>query len=186
MKTINFYARLVKYISYALIPTIIFGFFTKWLYPAFALENPHIFGLFFSHTFDDYTIMTTSVPTMPFTHRLFAMLIDSIIVGLLIAILYSLIAIMKKCERNEIFSATTTSSLAIMSKYAFYLVLYTPINRMILSVVTTIHNAPGHKILTASFGSADLFNIFIFGIFMVMTLLLQQATTLQNEHNLTI
>jgi hypothetical protein len=186
MKNITFYARLVRYISWTLIPTVIFCFFSKWLSPEFAFTNPHIFGLFFSYTFDDYAFMSSSVPTMPFAHRLLGMLIDSMVVGLLITIFWLISMIMKKCENNETFSAATVTLFSNLSKYAFYLAIYTPINRMILSIVITMHNAPGHKVLTASLGSADLFNIFIFGIFMVMTLLLQQATNLQNEHNLTV
>ncbi len=186
MKNISFYARLVKYISYAFIPAIGIGFFTKWLFPTFSFANPHIFGLFFSYTFDNYEIMSSSVPSMPLIHRLLAMLIDSGVYILLIAILWLIAAIMKKFEQNEAFSASTVARFALLSKYAFYLALYTPINRMILSIVTTMHNAPGHKVLTASLGSADLFNIFIFAVFMVMTLLMQQATHLQNEQNLTV
>jgi hypothetical protein len=186
MKNISFYTRLVKYISYALIPAIGIGFFTKWLFPTFAFANPHIAGLFFSYTFDNYEVMSSSVPTMPLLHRLLAMLIDSGVCILLIAILWLIAAIMKKFEHNEAFSASTVACFAQLSKYALYLAIYTPINRMILSIVITMHNAPGHKVLTASFGSSDLCNIFMFGICMVMTLLLQQATQLQNEQNLTV
>ena len=186
MKNISFYARLVKYSSYALIPAIVIGFFTKWLYPAFSFANPHIFGLFFSYTFDNYEIMSISVPTMPLLHRLLAMLIDSSVCIMLVTILCFIAAIMKKFEQNEAFSAQTVAYFSTLSKYALCLAIYTPINRMILSIVTTIHNDPGQRVLTASFGSGDLFNIFMFGIFMVMTLLLQQATQLQNEQNLTV
>ena len=186
MKNITFYAKFVKYIAYALIPSMACSFFIKWLDPEFALTNPHIFGLFFSYTFDDYTLMSSSVPTMPLTHRLCGMFIDSIVAGLLITILSLIAAIMRKCENNETFSSATITLFSHLSKYAFYLAIYTPINRMILSIVITMHNAPGYKMLTASLGSADLFNFFIFGLFMVITFLLQQATNLQNEHNLTV
>ena len=130
--------------------------------------------------------MTTAMPTMPFIHRLIGMCIDSVVAGLLIAILWLIASLMKKFENNEIFSASTVVLFTTLSKCAFYLALYTPINRMLLSVVTTFHNAPGQRVLTASFGSADLCNILIFGILMVMTLLMQQATILQNEQNLTV
>jgi hypothetical protein len=121
---------------------------------------------------------------MPLTHRLLGMLFDSVVLGLFIAILWSIAAIMNTFKNNEFFSSRTVSAFSSISTYAFYLALYTPFNRMILSLVTTLHVRP--HTLSVSFGSVDLFNIFIFGSFMVMTLLLQQATQLQNEQNLTV
>lgn len=187
MKNIAFYARLIKYLSYVLMVGTVMSFFVKWLFPAVALDNPyHVFNLFLAYTFDDYTDVAVSTLTMPFIHRVWGMIIDSGISVLLVMILWNISCIMQKFEKNELFSISMVDLFAAMSKYAFCLTLYAPLNRMILSVIITLHNSPGNRILTASFGSADLFNILIFGIFAVMTLLMQQATTLQNEQNLTV
>lgn len=186
MKNIVFYARLIKGVSYLLMFATIVSFFVKWLSPEIILYNPHnIFNLFLSYTFDDAEV-ASSTPSMPLIHRFFGMIIDSGISILLMMILWCVIGIMKKFEQNELFSLSMVNFFAAISKYAFCLALYAPINRIILSVIITMHNAPGHRMITASFGSADLFNILMFGIFAVMTLLMQQATVLQNEQNLTV
>lgn len=187
MKNIVFYARLIKYVSYLLMIATIVGFFIKWLAPEIVLDNPyHIFNLFLSYTFDDYIEVASSMLTMPITHRLLGMSIDGGVLSLLLMILWNVIDIMKKFEHNELFSTSMVTLFAAMSKYAFYFALCVPISRMLLSVIITLHNAPGHRILTASLGTADLFNILMFGIFAVMTLLMQHATVLQNEQNLTV
>ncbi len=187
MKNILFYARLIKYISYVLMAATLVSFFIKWFFPGVLLDNPyHIFNLSLAYTLDDYVGVASAMPTMPLIHRLLGMLIDSGVLFLWLMILWNVVAIMKKFERNELFSTSMVTLFAAMSKYSFYLALYVPINRMLLSVIITLHNAPGHRILTASFGTADLFNILMFGIFAVMTLLMQHATVLQNEQNLTV
>ncbi len=187
MKNIAFYAQLIKYLSYVLIVATTISFFIKWFFPAIALDNPyHVFNLFLAYTFDDYTEVATSMLTMPLLHRIVGMIVDSGISIMLLMILWNIIKVMKKFEHNELFSNSLVNFFVKMNTYAFCLALYVPLNRMILSVIITLHNAPGHRILTASFGSADLFNILMFGIFMVMTLLMQHATVLQNEQNLTV
>ena len=186
MKNIIFYARLVKVASYLLMPAIAIGFFIKWLSPELSLPNPHLFGLFLSYTFNDYTTIGEIIPAMPFINRLAGMFFDGISFGLFITIFYLVAEIMNRFQNNETFSVSTVGLFTLVSKFAFYLALYTPINRTILSLITTLHNAPGHRVISASFGSADLFNIFIFGFLMVMTLLMQQATALQHEQSLTV
>jgi len=187
MKNIVFYARLIKCVSYLLMFATILGFFIKWLYPEIVLDNPyHIFNLFIAYTFDDYTDVAASVTTMPFLHRILGMIVDSGISVLLIMILWCIAEIMKKFEHNELFSVSMVETFTMMSKYAFCLALCVPINRIILSVIITMHNAPGHRFITASLGSADLFNILLFGVFAVMTHLMQRAAVLQDEQNLTV
>jgi len=187
MKNIVFYARLVKGVSYICITAAVISFFIKWLLPTIILDNPyHIFNLFLAYTLDDFSEVAHSLLSMPMIHRIMAMVVDSGVSVLLVMILWNIIEVMKKFERNELFSNSLVNFFVKMNTYAFCLALYVPLNRMILSVIITLHNAPGHRILTASFGSADLFNILMFGIFMVMTILMQQATALQNEHNLTV
>ena len=184
MKNIIFYARLVKIASYLLMPMIAIGFFIKWLSPELSLSNPHLFGLFLSYNFSDYAMIGEIIPAMPLINRLAGMLFDGISFGLLIMIFYLVAEIMKRFQNNETFSISTVGLFTLMSKCTFYLALYTPINRTILSVITTLHVRP--HTLGISFGSADLFNIFIFGFLMVMTFLMQQATALQHEQSLTV
>lgn len=180
MNNITFYARLVKIISYILMPIIIINFFIKWLFPEMIFANSFIGG--FSY---DQSINPTII-TMPLAHRLMAMIVDGISASLLIMILFLIIVIMQRIQQREIFSASIAHSFSKISKLAFAFAIYTPISQSLLSVITTLQNAPGQRILSISFGSAELFNIFIFGFFMVITLLIQQGTSLQNEQNLTV
>lgn len=184
MKNIIFYARLVKIISYAFIPAISIGFFIKWLSPEISLVNPDLIELFCSYNFNNDTLISSSIPTMPLINRLAGMLVDSIFFGLLIIIFWLILKIMTRLQNNDFFSPSTVKQFTRISKYAFYLSLYAPIDRTILSVISTLHVKP--HTLTISFLSSDLFNIFIFGFLTVITLLMQQATELQQEQSLTV
>ena len=181
MKNIIFYTRLVKIIACILMPTVIVNLLIKWFFPEIFFSS-YTLGNFFQ----DYQPSDHIITTMPLLHRLIGMLVDSISSGSLLIILWLITSIMNQFQKSETFSFSVVTLFTTISKLAFSLAIYTPINRSLLSVITSWHNGPGQRILTVSFGSADLFNILIFGFLMVMTLLMQYGTTLQNEHNLTV
>jgi len=180
VKNIIFYARLVKTVSYILMPIIIINFFIKWFFSEISSDS-FIAGFLYNSQPSQYLIAT-----MPLLHRLMAMIIDGISTGLLFMILWLVTEIMNSAQQHEIFSTLVVTQFATISKLAFSLALYEPISRILLSVITTLHNEPGQRVLAVSFVFSDLINILIFGLLMVITLLMQQATSLQNEHNLTV
>jgi len=177
MKNIAFYAQLVKIVSYILIPITIINFFIKWLFPQMIIADSFIAGFFY-----DSTPISTLIASMPLNNRLMAMIVDGISVSLLLMILSLIIIIMHRIQQHEIFSSAIAQLFSRISQFAFWLAIYTPINKTILSVITTLHQSP--HTLAISFDIHDLFNIFIFGL--VITLLIEQGNSLQNEQNLTV
>jgi hypothetical protein len=179
MKNITFYAQLVKIVSYILIPITIINFFIKWLFPKMIIADSFIAGFFY-----DSTPISTLIASMPLNNRLMAMFVDGASVSLVLIILSLIIIIMHRIQHHEIFSPTIARLFSRISQFAFWLAIYTPINKTILSVITTLHQSP--HTLAVSFDIHDLFNIFIFGFVMVVTLLIEQGNSLQNEQNLTV
>lgn len=179
MKNITFYAQLVKTVSYLLIPVIIMSFFIKWLFPHMIIADSFIAGFFY-----DAQPISTLIASMPLNNRIMAMFVDGVSVSLLLMILSLVIIIMHRIQQREIFSSVIAHLFTKISQFAFWLAIYTPINKTILSVVTTLHQSP--RTLAISFDIHDLFNIFIFGFVMVITLVIEQGSSLQQEQNLTV
>jgi hypothetical protein len=177
MKNLIFYARLVKTVSCILIPASIMNLFVKWFFPGIIFSNHFLAG--FLHGY---------LPTesMPLLHRCIAFVVDGCSTSLILIILLLIIQIMNRIEHEEIFSTAIVAQFASISTLAFALALYEPFNRILLSVITTLHNAPGERTLSVSFVLSDLINILMFGFFMVITLLMQRGESLQHEHNLTV
>lgn len=179
MKNITFYAQIVKVVSYILIPITIINFFIKWLFPEMIAANSFLAG--FLH---DYEPASTLIASMPLNNRLMAMFVDGASISLVLMILSLIIIIMHRIQHHELFSPAIAQLFSRISQFAFWLAIYTPINKTILSVITTLHQSP--HTLAISFDIHDLFNIFIFGFVMVITLLIEQGNSLQHEQNLTV
>lgn len=180
MKNITFYAQLVKIASCMLMVFLVPGFFFKWLAQEIALDYGNHHFLFFAP--DNMSL----IAGMPFFHRLIGMIIDGFSFGLLIFIFLLVIKLMNYFQQNEIFTSATVAIISLIGKMTFYLALYTPINRTILSLVMSWHNPPGQRFISASFEPSDMFNILAFGFFMVITLLMREGNFLQEEKNLTV
>ena len=87
------------------------------------------------------------IATMPLLHRLMAMVVDGISTGLLFMILWLVTEIMNRVQQDEMFSTLIVTQFATASKFAFSLAYYEPISRILLSVITTLHNEPGQRVL---------------------------------------
>ena len=182
MKSIKFYAQVVKMASYALMLSLIAGFFFKWLAQEIALDYGNHHFLFFALD----NSFKALIAGMPFLHRVLGMIIDSFSFGLLFFIFLLVARLMNYFQQGEIFTAATVMLISLIGKTTFYLALYTPINRIILSLVISLHNPPGQRFISASFEPSDVFNILAFGFFMVITLLMREGNFLQEEKNLTV
>jgi len=73
-----------------------------------------------------------------------------------------------------------------MSRIAFIWTLYNPLKFTLLSLVTTLNNPVGKRMLAVNFSSDDIFHIFVVGVFWVITSLMQAAYELKSEHDLTV
>ena len=118
--------------------------------------------------------------------RLLGTLIDGLSVALLLWGCIYFIKVLRYYQQGEIFSANTISLFNKMSRIAFAWALYEPFKFTLLSIVTTLSNQEGQRVISLGFTSNDVIHIFIVGFFLIITSLMHEAYTLKNENDLTV
>jgi hypothetical protein len=89
-------------------------------------------------------------------------------------------------RRNEIFSVQTFFYFSKISKIAFLWMLYAPIEGTLMALVKTMHNPPGQRTLSITFGSSDISNIFIVGFLYLIASLIHEGYNLKKDQDLTV
>ena len=84
------------------------------------------------------------------------------------------------------FSRNVFSLFRKISRIALAWAIYGPVKSIIMSLVLTIHNPPGSRIVSLTVSSNDIINIFIVGFFFVITSLMYEGYKLKNEQDLTV
>jgi len=176
MQTVKIYARRLELLSKGLMLATPVFFCIKWFHDKFPLDNDRM----------DFGIETMILREMPIPHRLLGMLVDSVSAMLLMSGLLIFMRLMQRYQAGEIFSTRALGGLEKLSKYAFVWAVYSPLSASILSVVTTLHNPPGSRMLTIGFGMHDIANIFIFGCLCVIASVMREGNALQSEQDLTV
>ncbi len=89
--------------------------------------------------------------------------------------------LMQRFKGGEFFSHSIVQLLNRLSRIALCWALYNPIKQMLLSLIIT----RAHSI-TLCISASDIINSFIFSIFVVVTLLMQEGLKLRHEQDLTV
>ena len=118
--------------------------------------------------------------------RLLGALIDGVSVALLIWGCFCFIRVLRYYQRGELFTANTIALFNKMSRIAFAWALYEPFKFTLLSIVTTLSNQEGQRVIALGFTSNDVIHIFIVGFFLIITSLMHEAYELKNEYDLTV
>lgn len=126
------------------------------------------------------------ITTMPITHRLAGLFVDSVGIIVLIFGLISFVRLMRCFQNGEIFSQSAITHLQRITKIALIWALYTPINGSLLSIIMSLQNPPGQRLITVTFWLHDVINIFIFGLFVIIVSIMKEGSRLQQEQDLTI
>jgi hypothetical protein len=183
MKNIKVYARRLEVFSYLLLPVLVVRVLLKW----FCDSVSGMDTLFFSYNGSAQPFESIkNLSEIPMLHRILGLLFDGASVALLIGGLVGIAQLMRCFQSGDIFSVRTTTLLHKISKLALCWAVYTPINYMLLSLVTTLHNPVGQRAISVSFGSNDIVNIFVFGFFMIILSLMQEACRLKQDQDLTV
>jgi len=171
------YARFLELVCLLFFgPFLIFSFIMRW------------FG---EPTIPNYGI--TSCCSLHSTHmhptlliRFAAALVDGISLGLLLWGGWCFIRILRNYRLGELFSAKTLALYTKTSRIAFIWAIYNPICYSLLSLVTSINNPVGHRNIAFCISSSDIIHIFVVGLFLVITSLMQEAHKLQQDLDLTV
>lgn len=184
MKNIKWYANLLKILCYILVPLLTIGFIMKWWFfeKIYYIPNESAaYAKYFGEHFD-----LLNLPVNNLLIRILGFLIDGVAFFILIWGFITLIKLMNYFSKGEIFSQQTINLFSRLSKLAFTWAIYTPIKDSFITTIMSLQNPPGHRIIQFAFTSSDIFNIFIFGFFVVISLIMQEGYKLKSEQDLTV
>ncbi len=184
MNHIQRYARWLEIISWALVPIIIMSFVAKWFLGGWA----YVFGggwWFRTGVGNEVSVEVTQT-LVPGSSRFTILALEGISVAIFLAGLITFIKVLRCFKRGEVFSPKTVTLFNMMSKLALMRAIYAPLATMALSVITTLHNPPGQRMLELTLSTDDLMNILICIFFLVITSVIQEGSFLKEEHDLTV
>ncbi len=190
MSTLKSYARFLElFCLFVALPLTIIGFVYKW----FGGSMPIYYDI--ADCSKKVTLYTgLSIPygsgqseaTMALISRIASSCIDGISIALLVWACICFIKVLRYYQKGELFTANTIALFNNMSKIIFAWALYEPFKFTLLSIVTTLSNQQGQRVIALGFTSNDVIHIFIVGFFLIITSLMHEAYELKNEHDLTI
>lgn len=173
MNTYKNYAVAIKVLSILMIVCTVILTISNWFYPSI------------------YSVISDSLPkydvsTFTFVQKISGFIIESISSAIFIFSLVLIVQLMNYIQNNEYFSQNTILLLKKISKLALIYAIYKPISSTILSVITTINNKPGERIISLTIGSDEIWNIMIFCFMFIIVTILQRGYEIKHEQELTI
>jgi hypothetical protein len=184
MKHIKMYARFLEILGFVLAAFPIIGLLIKWFGPTFPYGRKAAF--YATVTFAGPSSFLGKIAQIPATHRLLGFLVDGISVALIFFGIITFVRIMRCLRQGDIFSRKTVFLFRRLSILALLWAVYTPVRNTLLTLVESLHNPAGQRIIAFTFGSDDVVNIFILGFFLVITSVMQEASALKEEQELTV
>ena len=180
MNTIQKYARLLKFlIMFVGIPFFLGSFIFKWLWNS----------VFVFNSIKDCALASANLTHSPVNHipsvilRVVAATIDGVSALLFLWGAIYFIKLLTLYCKTEFFSANILTLYRKIIWIGFIWTLYNPLKHTLLSLVTTITNPPGQRILSVCFRSEDLFHIFIVGSFVILNALMHEAYKIKQEQD---
>lgn len=181
MKSIKKYAWFLEIFSIVIIipSTVIFSI-SMWFDDISGFDKFHKFWASFSYTYE------TNTAAMPVLSRILAVAIDGVSLGLFLWGLFCFIKVLRCYRSGEIFTLKIFSLFKKMSRIAFAWAVYAPIKYMLISIVSTLHNPVGQRVISVRISSDDIINIFVVGFFLIITSIIHKGFLLKNEQDLTV
>jgi len=124
--------------------------------------------------------------TFSWGQKVSGFMVEAFASALLIYGLLLVIQLMSLIKVNQYFTLATITLLKRISKIALLYCVYAVICGMALSVITTLHNQPGERVVAITFGTADLINIMVFCCMFLMMTIFQKGYEMKHEQDLTI
>jgi len=177
------YAYLLKLsLIIAGIPLIIGPFLYQWLWKSTATFNYIKFRSMKGMGIRAINISLT--PSIPL--RLLAATVEGISVLLFLWGCIYFIKLLNLYCKGELFSQKILMFYRKIVWIGFLWTLYSPIKLSLLSVISTINNPAGQRLLSVTLRGEDIFHIFVVGSFLVLHSLTREAYKLKQEHDLTV
>ncbi len=185
MNKLQKYTYALQIISVAFVVCMFVVTCVRWFFdmvPGIPLEE---YYLRLSYTFDSQS-WVPQLSAIPFVHRVLGLMVDGIAFSILCAGVVFFYRLINYFQTSEFFSSRVIQVLHTLSKIALCWVLYSPLRKMLLSVITTLHKGSGNRVLAVEVSTGDIINIVIFICFVLITALIQEGSKLKKEQDLTI
>lgn len=99
---------------------------------------------------------------------------------------YYLMQLFRLYEQGLIFKPTHVLYFKKLSRVLIWWFVASIVYRSLLSVALTLHNPPGHRMITLSLGSPDLTALLLGGILAVIAWVMEEGRKLQEDQDLTV
>ena len=173
-------SRRMKYICTALI----------WLLPVCC----GVFWFFFNEFYKPGSFIPTSMIPLPVpvhqplaaSIRFAAFLAQLIPLAAMIAGLVRLKELFHLYEHGEIFSERTVLCFQRLGRTLITYVICNMVQTTLLSIILSLPNPPGKRMLTIAIGSPEFTSLFIGGVILVITSVMEEARLIQEDQALII
>ena len=123
--------------------------------------------------------LTAAVPIL---YRIDALLCETLPLGLSVWALWSLRQLFSNYANGRVFSAEPLRHLNNVATALFLGVLADIVMEVPITFLLTLHNPPGHREITLSFGSTDVVWLFIAGTVLVIARVMGEARRVADEN----
>lgn len=180
MKNLKSYSKFLSvFCKFIVIPAVIFSFVGGW-FRGDESWNEIFAG--FGYSWDAMDSLT-NIPTVS---KFLGMIVDGLAYLLLFVGIFYFLKLLKSFQEGDRFSLKTLQLFKRICKVALAWVIYTPIKRMLLSIITTFFNPVGQRVIKITINSGDIFNIFFVSFLFVLASLMKDAYELKSDQDLTI
>lgn len=190
MKSIKVYARFLELFSlFVVIPFVVVAFLYKWIQPEMPIYSDVADGAKQVRLYAGVLYVYQGPAgwvSAPLLARFLGVIIDGISVGLFCYGCWAFIRLLRAYKQGELFTPRTLAYFMTLSRVTFVWALYNPLKLLLLSIVTTYFNPVGQRVIAFGVTSGDIINIFVVGLFLIIASLMQEASRLQDEHDLTV
>jgi len=118
--------------------------------------------------------------------RLLGFLCDGIGVGIMVVGFWFFIKLMKQLKKGSMFSVEVIELLNKIAKVIFWVALYVPVNRTIISVLIAFNQPVGQRYWLAALNFGDILTLAASWFFVILTSLMRESRELQSDRDLTV
>lgn len=180
------YARRCEFVAYGALVLSIGNWLIKWLLPVKQLRWFESLVRALDPNFCESWFDSVSTAHLPWFLRLAGFLVDGVAVGIAVCGFYFFIHLMRQFKLGSPFSTQMVILLNKIAKALFWFALYLPVSRTLVTLIVSLNNPPGQRLLNITLGSQDIYTLAVSWFFVLLTSLMRESQQLQVEHDATV
>jgi uncharacterized membrane protein len=128
----------------------------------------------------------TSIQSLHFSSRFLAIVTSMIPASLWMAALFYLSRLFRLYEQDLFFTQNNVNCIKNIGYALFAQAIARFLTEPILSLVVTMNNPPGKRLISISFGTPDIYSLVISGVVIIVAWVMHEGQKLQEESNLVV